>query len=500
MEMMEVPEGLEWFNSPPLRFGAELKGKIVLLDFWTYCCINCIHVLPDLAFLEKKYATAPFTVIGVHSAKFDNEKDSENIRKAILRYDIRHPVVNDPTMLLWQQLGIRSWPSFVLIGPDGRVAGTISGEGKREILDRSIAALLREYPFTAFNPTPLPLTLEQERTPKKNTLSFPAKLAIDSTQRELFISDSNHHRILVTSLEGKTLQSIGCGLPGWIDGPFDEARFYRPQGIAYHPDKNILYVADAENHTLRAIDFTEKRVTTLAGNGTQGTDYQGGKKGTKQSLSTPWDIAIASEKNRLWIAMAGTHQIWEYPFATEKARAFSGSGAEKNWNSDDLMEAAWAQPSGLSVGGQFLYIADSESSSIRAIDLKKGRTMTLAGGDSRNPNNLFCFGCEDGVGDAARFQHPLGVLWLQKEHKLLIADTYNHCIRSLDPTSGEVRTLAGSGQAGHQDGIGLHASFAEPSGLATDEQETLIFIADTNNHLIRLLNKETGRVTTLEIV
>lgn len=495
--MPDFPSGLEWFNSAPLSFQGNLKGKIVVLDFWTYCCINCIHVLPDLAALEEKYADDPVVFIGVHSAKFDNEKDSENIRRAILRYEITHPVVNDPEMTLWRHIGVHSWPTFVVIGPSGHIIFSVSGEGQRETLDAMISTLLDYYPKESFDRTPPPIDLERDRLPQDLTLSFPGKLAVDPEGKRLFLSDSNHNRILITNLEGKVVDSIGKGIPGLVDGNFRNAQFFRLQGLAYY--KDMLYVADTENHALRCVDLVEKQVTTLAGNGTQGRDYRGGGKGKEQALSTPWDVVINKEGDRLYIAMAGTHQIWTYEIPSGRTYSFSGSGAEQNLNSNSLMSAAWAQPSGLSLSEHFLYVADSESSSLRAIDLVKKRTETLAGGDFQHPGNLFCFGVQDGDWRQARFQHPLGVLWLDKEGVVLVADTYNHKIRAYDPRTKQVSTWAGSGTPGNQDGVGTSAGFYEPSGLALAPGGNEVFIADTNNHRIRVLDVGTKKVTTLKM-
>jgi thiol-disulfide isomerase/thioredoxin len=493
----DFARGLDWFNSAPLSFKRELKGKVVVLDFWTYCCINCIHVLPDLAALEKKYADEPVVFIGVHSAKFLNEKNSENIRQAILRYDISHPVVNDVEMSLWRTLGISSWPTFIVVGPKGNMLFSFSGEGKRKNIDESISSILKYYPREDFNRTPLSRILEKEKRLPQSPLYFPGKLAVDRQNRRLFISDSNNHRIVVVTIEGDFIEIIGSAIEGFQDGNYSQVRFNRPQGIAYH--KDVLYVADTENHALRKVDLITKTVTTLAGNGTQGFDYRGGNKGREQVLSTPWDVAVLPEKNWLFLAMAGTHQIWVYDLETTRARAYSGSGAEQNLNSDNPLHAAWSQPSGLTIGDGYLFIADSESSSIRSIALASGQTQTLVGGDVLHPTNLFCFGDQDGQGSQVRLQHPLGLLWLQKERRVLVADTYNHRVKILDPMSKTLTTWAGSGKPGYRDGNGEDAQFSEPSGIALSPDETYVFIADTNNHCIRRIYLQMRVVDTLTL-
>ena len=137
----EFEGGVEWLNAAGPISIKDVRGKVVLIDFWTFCCINCMHVLPDLDYLEKKYPKE-LVVIGVHSAKFDNEKETSNIRKAILRYEIEHPVVNDANMIIWRKFGVNSWPSLVVVDPEGQYCGSVSGEGNRELLEQVIDKLI----------------------------------------------------------------------------------------------------------------------------------------------------------------------------------------------------------------------------------------------------------------------------------------------------------------------------------------------------------------------
>ncbi len=483
---------LTWFNSKPLSFAKELRGKIVVLDFWTYCCINCMHVLPDLAALEAKYAPDPVVFIGIHSAKFPNEKNPHNLRQAILRYNIHHPVVNDPEMEIWNRFGVHSWPTLAVIGPYGNLLFSASGEGHRESLDAFITAAL-DYYRLSLKDSPIPYALEEDS--HHSLLRFPGKLATSSDF--LFISDSNHNRILVSSFNGHIQEIIGSSTLGLKDGHYQEAQFNRLQGLAYYQQK--LYVADTENHALRQVDLIHKTVTTLAGDGRQGQDYQGGAKGTDQKLSTPWDLAISANGEKIYIAMAGTHQIWIHDLTTGRTSNLSGSGAEQNLNSHHLLSAAWAQPSGITLSDHCLYLADSESSSIRMIDLIQNYTSTLVGGDASNPSNLFSFGDVDGKGILARLQHPLGVIWWEAHQNVIVADTYNHRLKLVDPKSKTIKSWIGSGKVGHQDGKGLETSFAEPSGFAWHPDGKTLFVADTNNHAIRVVNTETADVHTLTI-
>ncbi|KAI3781172.1 hypothetical protein L2E82_11176 [Cichorium intybus] len=504
-QVPEFPSKLDWLNTAPLQLRRDLKGKVVLLDFWTYCCINCMHVLPDLEFLEKKYKDMPFTVVGVHSAKFDNEKDLEAIRNAVLRYGITHPVVNDGDMYMWRELGINSWPTFAIIGPTGKLIAQLAGEGRRKDLDDLVEAALLYYGRrNLLVNTPIPLTLEKDNDPilLKSPLKFPGKLAVDIFNKRLFISDSNHNRIVVTDLDGNFIVQIGSsGEEGLRDGNFDNAMFNRPQGLAYNATKNLLYVADTENHALRVIDFVNEDVQTLAGNGTKGSDYKGGGKGTNQLLNSPWDVCFEPTNQTVYIAMAGQHQIWEHSTLDGVTRAFSGDGYERNLNGSSSSTTSFAQPSGLSLSPDVkeAYIADSESSSIRALNLTTGGSRLLAGGDPVFSDNLFKFGDRDGIGAEVLLQHPLGVL-CGKDGQVYVADSYNHKIKKLDPTTKRVSTLAGTGKAGFKDGSALSAQLSEPAGIVEADTGRL-FIADTNNSLIRYLdlNKKDAQLVTLEL-
>ncbi|WOH14265.1 hypothetical protein DCAR_0933784 [Daucus carota subsp. sativus] len=501
----EFPPKLDWLNTAPLQLSRDLKGKVVLLDFWTYCCINCMHVLPDLEFLERKYKDMPFTVVGVHSAKFDNEKDLEAIRKAVLRYGITHPVVNDGEMYLWRELGISSWPTFAIVSPNGKLIAQISGEGRRKDLDSLVEAALLYYGRkNILSNTQIPLRLEKDNDPRllASPLKFPGKLAVDVYNSRLFISDSNHNRVVVTDLDGNFLVQIGStGEEGLRDGNFSEAAFNRPQGLAYNPKKNLLYVADTENHALRVINFVDEMVQTLAGNGIKGSDYKGGQKGNSQLLNSPWDVCFEPENEIVYIAMAGQHQIWEHNTLDGVTRAFSGDGYERNLNGSSSTNTSFAQPSGISLSPDFkvAYIADSESSSIRSVDLKTGGSKLLAGGDPVFSDNLFRFGDHDGTGSEVLLQHPLGVV-CGKNGQIYFADSYNHKIKKIDPDTKRVSTLAGLGKAGFKDGAALEAQLSEPSGIA-EASNGRLYIADTNNSLIRYLDlsKQEAEISTLEL-
>jgi thiol-disulfide isomerase/thioredoxin len=480
--------GTGWLNvSGPIEL-KDLRGKIVVLDFWCYCCINCMHILPDLKFLEHKYPR-DVVVIGVHSAKFENERDSENIRRAILRYDIEHPVLNDSQMVVWRRLGINSWPTLVLIDPEGKGIHAFSGEGHREALDDAIAKLITYHTATGtLDRTPLKLGLERHKL-AATPLKFPGKILADEKSGRLFIADSNHNRIVICNLAGKLLDVAGSGGIGEKNGSFESASFHHPQGMALDGEK--LYVADTENHLIRVLDLEKKTVANFAGTGRQNTGRAGGGHLHAVSISSPWDLMIVGRT--LYIAMAGTHQIWSILLGSDMIHVLAGTGSENILNGP-RDEAAFAQPSGLATDGHNLFVADSEGSAIRDIPLSRSEPVTTLAGtsDLEGGRSLFEFGDADGTGSGARFQHPLGLAY--HDGRIFVADTYNHKIKTVDVATGEVRTWLGSGKRG--DGVDP-PEFAEPGGLSIAAGK--VYIADTNNHAIKVADLGTRHVTTLQI-
>jgi thiol-disulfide isomerase/thioredoxin len=482
----ELPQNQPWLNTEHPLSLQQLKGRVVILDFWTYCCINCLHILPDLKYLERKYKDS-LTVIGVHSAKFDNEKEVENIRQAILRYDIEHPVLVDSGFNVWQQYAVRAWPTLMVIDPESYVIGYVSGEGNRDVLDELIEQLITQHRDKGtINFQELSLDLEKQRQPLITPLAFPGKVL--ATESGLFIADTGHHRIVVSTLDGETLHLIGNGQSGLTDGDFREAEFFAPQGMAFDAENQILYVADTENHALRRVDMQRQVVETIAGNGKQSRyirPHSGEAKET--ALNSPWDIQKVG--NTLYIAMAGLHQIWEMDLETNIVQTYAGTGAEACVDGA-LNDSAFAQPSGIATDGKELYVADSEVSSIRGVGIVEPKTVRTVCGSG----DLFGFGDVDGQGEQVRLQHCLGMEYAQ--NYLWVADTYNHKIKLVSPSTGNCQTVLGNGVAGLQDGEGKNSRFCEPSGLSIISSK--IYIADTNNHVIRCVNLDTLIVTTLQ--
>jgi hypothetical protein len=441
-----------------------------------------MHIFPQLRKLEQKYARE-LVVIGVHSAKFPNEKEEENLRKAVQRYRLQHPVINDAEFQVWQQYACRAWPTLMFIDPAGKVIGKHEGELPYEPFDAMLGQMVAEFDTQGLlDRTPVPFRLDQESS---GNLSFPGKVLADPAGSRLFIADSNHHRILVTSLEGRLRYVIGSGAVGLDDGDFASATFNQPQGMALAEE--TLYVADTENHALRRVDLAGGTVETIAGTGNQGNVRQGRGPGRSMELNSPWDLVL--HQGTLYIAMAGTHQLWSMSLADGMVGPYAGSGQE-NITDGPFPAAALAQPSGITTDGGKLYFADSETSSIRSADLAPGgRVRTIVG------LGLFEFGDVDGAEHNVRLQHPIGITYF--DGTLYVADTYNHKIKRVLPATRSAFTLYGIGEAGYRDGPGTQAQFDEPSGLSGANGK--LYIADTNNHRIRVADLGTGEVSTLEL-
>ncbi|MBW3595834.1 MAG: redoxin domain-containing protein [Planctomycetes bacterium] len=484
---------MEWLNTGgPLRM-SDLRGKFVLLDFWTYCCINCMHVLPELEKLERAYPNE-LVVIGVHSAKFETERDAENIAKAILRYEIEHPVVNDDKHVLWNSFGVGVWPTILMIDPEGYAVWARSGEFKFEEVDAILKRAVPHYRKKGtLDRTPIRFNLLADRQ-KETPLRFPGKVLAHQQSNRLFIADSNHNRIVIADLEGRLVDAIGSGAIGAHDGDYGQAAFNHPQGMALYGE--TLYVADTENHLLRKIDLREKRVTTIAGVGKQA---QSGRPPTRwvgrpqrTALASPWALWV--HQDDLYIAMAGPHQIWKMPLDESEIGPYAGNGREDIVDGPllprtpfEIGYASFAQPSGLASDGQWLYVADSEGSSIRAVPFDPaGEVKTVVGTAHLPTGRLFEFGDVDGRGTRVRLQHVLGVT--HYNGKLYLADTYNDKVKELDLKTLNVRTIAG----------GRDNTFDEPAGVSYAAGK--VYVADTNNHRIRTIDLAGGnQVETLEI-
>nr|WSU74932.1 thioredoxin-like domain-containing protein [Streptomyces anulatus] len=420
-----------WLNTGDQQYTlADLRGRIVILDFWTFCCVNCLHVLDELRELEEKHRDT-MVIIGVHSPKFVHEAEHQAVVDAVERYEVHHPVLDDPELATWKQYAVRAWPTLVVIDPEGYVVAQHAGEGHAHAIEKLVDELESEHaakgtlrrgdgPYVAPEPV-------------ATHLRFPGK-ALLLPDGGFLVSDTTRHRLVELDADGETVRRhFGTGERGLSDGGPDEARFSEPQGLAVLPDGRVA-VADTVNHALRALDLTTGVTSTLAGTGRQwwqGTPTSGPAR--EVDLSSPWDVAWFGD--RLWIAMAGVHQLWTYDPESATVRVAAGTTNE-GLVDGPAAEAWFAQPSGLAVSadGERLWVADSETSSLRWVD-RDEHVRTAVG------TGLFDFGHRDGAADQALLQHPLGVTALP-DGSVAISDTYNHALRRYDPASGEVTTLA----------------------------------------------------------
>ncbi len=467
----ELPANLEWYNTAAPITLASQRGKVVLLDFWTYCCVNCQHVLPDLHHLEDQYPDT-LTVIGMHSPKFPNERIGAQLRKAIHRLHIRHPVAHDPELQAWRAYGIRAWPSIIYIDPEGYVLGVLTGEGRRHQLDEMIRASLEDAAARGIL-APQALNLQPEKE-ANGLLCFPGK--VHATADRIYLSNSSHNQVLELNPTGRVLRCYGSGNPSLLDGQGEDAAFNDPQGLLRRDDH--LYVADAGNHALRRIHLPSGEVTTIAGTGVQGRfDSPLHADPLRTALNSPWDLAW--DQGVLYIAMAGQHQIWALHLAANQLEIVAGS-AREGIADGPAAQATLAQPSGLTLADDCLYFTDAESSALRALRLMLKTVVTCVG------TGLFDFGDLDGVGKAAKLQHPQGLAFDKTSNSIYIADTYNNKLRRYDLRS---RTLTS---------LPLTLSLNEPGGLGICGG--VLWVANTNAHQLLRFELASGQGAVVEVV
>ena len=471
MGLAPAPElgrtGIEWFNvARPLSLD-DLRGRLVILDFWTPCCVNCLHVLPTLRRLEEVFADN-VAVIGVHSPKYPAEHDTANLLNAISRYDIRHPVAHDPNLTLWRDYDISAWPTLVFIDPHGRILGDLPGEPAADKLIAGVGEMIRQWRSEGLI-CPAPLEL---RPPPRagGRFRFPAKIKPLQTpggQKLWAIADSGHHQIALCDDAGQEVRRYGSGEPGFIDLGREDIAFNSPQGLAC--DVGCIYVADTGNHAIRRIELATGAVSTLAGTGERGPVLQGRRAGGEAELASVWDIECRG--GNLLFANAGSHQLGRLDLATGEVMPLAGSGTEDLADGDPL-SAHLAQPTGLAVDRVTgsVYFVDSETSSVRALNTGSQRVETLVGG------GLFECGRRNGDFESARLQHCLGVTWWR--NKLVVADSYNGVLRVLDLHSRQVSELAGDDCRWSN---GVQLAGGQPAGVAADGDSRLL-VADTNHH------------------
>ena len=506
--------GRGWLNTGGRSVSlADLRGKVVVLDFWTFCCVNCLHVLDELRDLEARFPDV-LVIVGVHSPKFVHEADPDALVAAVERYEVHHPVLDDPTLVTWQAYAARAWPTLVVVDPEGYVVAHLAGEGHGSALTALVARLVDEHeakgtlrrgdgPYVPPAPTP-------------GTLRFPAK-AVALPNGNLLVADAGHHGLAELAPDGETLvRRIGSGARGWRDGAPDEARFAEPNGLCLMPvelagwDYDVV-VADTANHLLRGVRLADGYVTTLAGTGEQlvvggpenvapwpdgtlpdertGLWYHGDPRSVR--LSSPWDVVWYQPWGAFAVAMAGNHSLWAFDPHEGSIAHVMGTmneglvdGPSGNGRSTVPVEhPAWfAQPSGLAVDDERrLWVADSETSALRVVTggLSDARVDTVIGA------GLFDFGHRDGPAADARLQHPLGVA-VADDGSILVADTYNGAVRRYVPP-----VAPGSGHDGEVTTV--VEGLAEPSGLVVTGDGVLV-VESAAHRITRLASSPVATV------
>lgn len=474
---LEAPGGV-WLNTPGPLHLTELRGRLVILDFWTSCCINCIHVQPSLAAVEEHFP-GEVVVIGIHSPKFPAEKDPATVAAAIARLGVRHPVLHDPGLHLWRQYAVRAWPTLVFIGPDGKVIASNAGEPDPARLLASVGEIIRlARTGGIMAPGTLPLS---PPAPPDGRVSFPAKikpLVLPLGRARLALADAGHHQIVLLDAEGGEVARIGTGEAGPGDGPWGGARFHSPQGLI--ADTGAIWVADTGNHLIRRIDLASFSVTTVAGLGRRGPILNDPLPGPIAALASPCDLE--TDGRRLYVANAGTHQILAYDLATGMMVPLAGNGAEGLVDGIGF-NAILAQPTALAFdpARRRLAFADAETSAIRLADPATGAVETLIG------QGLFDFGDRDGTFDQALMQHPQALTWVD-DRTLVVADSYNGVLRRVDLEGRQVSTMCIT----CSDAVCLPQGGASGLCLMGDR----IILSDTNNHVLMAVDAATSTSAT----
>jgi sugar lactone lactonase YvrE len=451
----EIPDNLEWLNiDAPVTLAAQ-TGRLVLLDFCNFSSIHCLHVLSEQRYLNTKYRD-DLLILAVHCPKFPGERYGEHVQKAISRHHIRYPVIHDPEMRLWKAYGVRSWPTQVLIDRNGCIVGAQSGEGKVRQLDSFIQKLLAGMDDSASHRHSSVTIRPKPETGKE--LSFPGRVI--AAGNKVCIADSGHNRILVTSHNGQVLRQYGTSSAGFFDGKGIDAAFDDPHGMVLVDD--YLYVADTGNHAIRRINLHTDAVDTIAGTGIAALQpVNGVLTAITVDLNSPGDLAYRD--GTLYITMTGLHQIWRLSLLDRTIEVFSGSGKEGLVDGKRQL-AAFAQPSGVAVIRNKLYVTDAEASAVRCVDVTTGVVTTLVG------KGLFEYGDSDGPGTTARLQFPLAVGADQARNTLWIADTYNNKIKKISLDDKSVSSIA------------INWRLDEPGGLVFHDDT--LYIANTNSHEI----------------
>lgn len=462
----ELQPGLHWLNADPQRIEAH-RGRVLAVVFWNAASAYCHTLLEELQRLQARYPVG-LSLLGIHQPRFDAELDGRLVLKVANRLGLPFPVANDPGWTTWQHYAINAWPSVALVDTRGRLREVFSGDDQAPRLEAAIQALIEEVGGAVQAPGPTRRLGAEPRLP----LAFPSGLAVG--ENHLYVADTAHHRILECTHSGRVLREFGTGHGDLVDGPPEEAAFRSPRGLCLV--REALYVADTGNHALRRIRLLDGVVETLLGNGRAGSPREGSGKASELPLNQPW--GLAGTLDRIYIAMAGSNQVWEYELGQARLKLSAGSG-ELGIADGPARSAMFAQPASLALVQQTLYVADAASSAVRSIQLAQGQVQTLVG------QGLYEFGEHDGQRREARLQYPLAIALDPTSPVLWIADAYNGSLRRLRLGGGDVSTHP------------LPQALEQPAALAAGPGA--LFIANAGAHEVLRYDLGNGKLSRLPI-
>lgn len=479
-----------WINVERPLVASDLKDRVVLLNFWTYDCVACMHVLPQIKELQRDLGNK-LAVISIHSGKFENQKDFTSISKAVLRHDITHVVIDDSDLKIWNNFGAKAWPTLVLIDPKGNIKKTYIGEKDAKNLVSDVTKLTKKFRY-GLNRNALPLLLEKNKVAQR-VLNYPTKIEYAKNfafkahnAPVFFIANSGQNNILVVSLTGEIIWKIGSGRNGFRDGNFENAEFSMPEGMLYSAGR--LYVADSGNHSIRLINFKEKTVSTIVGTGRKGSAISGNSDDAKDvELASPTDLEFYPTANQIAIANSGTNQILQYDLVQNTISNLAGNG-DAGIADGNKLENSLAQPTDMVVYGGNLYFIDSETSALRVLE-KNGHVKTLIG------KGLFDFGYKSGKKDVALMQHPIALM--ADDTGIYIVDSFNHAIRKYGLSTGELHTIIG-GTKGESLGSKDNTKFDEPEGIISILDR--FYVVDSNNNRIVIINRSKLNSEILDVL
>lgn len=471
MTTLQAPalhSSLNWLNADPQTVAAQ-RGRVLALVFWNASSAYSQNLVEEILRLKLRHPSG-LAILGIHQPKFDAEIDGATVHKALNRLGVNFPVANDRGWVAWQHYGIVSWPTVALVDTRGMLREIFAGDDQINAIDAAIGTLMDEAGLNILAAPNPRLSGQEQPLP----LLFPSGLV--ATDTHLYVCDTGHHRILECTHEGRVLRQFGSGYPDLADGPPDEAAFKLPRGICLMRD--YLYVADTGNHALRRVHLIDGQVHTLAGSGRVGTPRETAKISRAAECPLNQPTAVVGNNDRLFIAMTGSNQIWEFDLGNIRLKFIAGTG-ELGIADGPGRNALFAQPMGLAMVQQTLYVADAATSAVRAIQLQQGTVQTLVG------QGLYEFGETDGQRREARLQYPQALALDANSTVLWVADTYNGSLRKLKLGGGEMSTHP------------LPQPLGQPAALSIAKDA--LWIADASAHEVLRHDLASGQLSRVPV-